>query len=231
ESYPRADQVWVSSENEKALLARIVDSQRIHVVGNAIDLPDTPPSAPAIRSVAFLGWYRYPPNEAAALELMRSIMPVVHAAGGPERLVIIGPFATRAMVREASMTHDVTLTGQVADVGLELRTAGVLVVPIRSGGGTRVKILEAAAAGVPVVSTALGAEGLGMTPGVHFLSAETANQFAYQINQLTTDAGLREGLVRRAFQFVSDNSSLATVHAAVNAALDGLDVDPTSGSL
>lgn len=143
-SYPQADQLWVSSDHEKGLLAPIVDPQRIFVVPNAVAVPPEPPVAPEVKAVSFLGWYGYPPNEAAALELMRSIMPAIRSAGGPRRLVLIGSEPTPAMVRVAAEIGDVTITGEVADVVPELIAAGLLVVPLRAGGGTRVKILEAA---------------------------------------------------------------------------------------
>ena len=88
-------------------------------------------------------------------------MPVVRAAGGPSELVLIGSEPTAAITAAARLQDGVRLTGAVEDVIPELQQAGVLVVPLRAGGGTRIKILEAMAAGVPVISTPLGLEGLG----------------------------------------------------------------------
>lgn len=223
-SYPQADQLWVSSEHEKRLLARIVDSQRIFVVPNAVAVPPEPPAAPEVKAVSFLGWYGYPPNEAAALELMRSIMPAIRSAGGPRRLVLIGSEPTPAMFRVAAEVGDVTITGQVADVVPELLAAGLLIVPLRAGGGTRVKILEAAAAGVPVVSTPLGIEGLGMTPGRHVLVADTAHEFAAHVVSLAADGALRDRLVRASFQLVRSRYSLDAVRASIVAGLSDLAV-------
>ena len=129
------------SEQERASLSRIVDPRRICVVPNAVAVPLDRPPVGEVTAVSFLGWYGYPPNEAAALELMRSIMPAIRSAGGPRPLVLIGAQPTDAMVRVAAGTGDVSLTGQVADVVPALRAAGILVVPVRAGGGTRVKIL------------------------------------------------------------------------------------------
>ena len=133
-AYPSADQLWVSSEREKAFLSRIVEPARIHVVANAVAVPAEPPAPVPIQAVAFVGWYRYPPNEAAALELMRSIMPAIRAAGGPHHLEIIGPHPTTAMRREADRLGDTTITGEVPEVAPVLRGAGILLVPLRSGG-------------------------------------------------------------------------------------------------
>jgi polysaccharide biosynthesis protein PslH len=221
-SYPLADQLWVSSEQEKRLLAAIVDPRRIFVVPNAVPVPPDPPAAPEVNAVSFLGWYGYPSNEAAALELMRSIMPTIRSAGGPRQLVLIGSEPTPTMFRVAAAVGDVRITGQVADVVPELVAAGLIVVPLRSGGGTRVKILEAAAAGVPVVSTALGIEGLGMTPGRHVLTAETAAEFASQVSLLVRDGATRAALVRASYELVRDAYSPHAVRSSIAGALPAL---------
>lgn len=221
-AYPHADQLWVSSEDELSGLAREADPRRIVVVPNAVPVGPETPRAPEPAAVGFLGWYGYPPNEAAALELIRSIMPAVRASGGPRRLVLIGAQPTQAMRTAAAAAGDVETTGLVPDARASLRDAGMLVVPLRSAGGTRIKILDAAAAGVPVISTALGASGLGMTPGVHFLAAETTAEFAARIVELAADAGLRQRLVDAAHALVRERHSLDAARASVDAGLAAL---------
>jgi glycosyltransferase involved in cell wall biosynthesis len=218
-SYPLASQVWVSSELECASFARFVSKDRIRVIPNVMPAPDTAPEARPVTAVAFVGSYFYPPNEAAAMELISSIMPAVRSRGGPRRLVLIGPEASRALRREASGDPEVEILGEVPDVRAPLRDAGVLVVPMRAGGGTRVKILEAMAAGVPVVSTSLGIEGLGVVPGTDVAVAETANQFADQILRIASDTPLRERLVANAFARVRANYSAAVLRRSIGAAL------------
>ena len=115
-AYPRCDQVWVASEAERDRIGRYVDPRRISVIPNAVPMPIERPQAPDIRAVAFLGWYQYPPNEAAALELIRSIMPVVRKAGGPSELVLVGSEPTAAIQEAAKRSEDVTVTGAVEDV-------------------------------------------------------------------------------------------------------------------
>lgn len=222
-AYPQVDQVWVSSERERAELSATVMANRLRVIPNVIDLPDEQPEAGPVNAVAFVGWYRYPPNEAAALELLRDIMPASKAAGGPESLVLIGPGPTHAMLKAAAGVRDVTILGEVPEVVSHLRMAGLLVVPVRSGGGTRVKILEAVAAGVPVVSTGLGIEGLGLRPETDVLVAETAKEFALQMSRLTSDVGLRVRLTRSAFLQVRSQNSVEVLRRAVLSAMEGKD--------
>ena len=197
-------------------MGRIVDPGRIAVVRNAVPVPDEIPQVTGISAVAFLGWYRYPPNEAAALELIGSIMPAVRRAGGPRELVLIGSEPTPAITSAARREDGVTVTGTVGDVIPELRRAGVLAVPLRAGGGTRVKILEAMAAGVPVVSTLRGLEGLDVAPGEHVLVADTPAEFAACITRLASDERKRRqlalaayGLVRRKYSVDAVTSSVA----------------------
>jgi glycosyltransferase involved in cell wall biosynthesis len=218
-SYPMASQVWVSSEPERVSFGRFVAPDRIRVIPNVMAAPDMPPEAGAVTAVAFVGAYFYPPNEAAAMELISSIMPAVRSRGGPRHLFLIGPEPSRALRREASGDPEVEIFGEVPDVRVPLRNAGVLVVPMRAGGGTRVKILEAMAAGVPVVSTRLGIEGLDLVPGTDVAVAETASQFADQILQIVSDTPLRERLVANAFARVRANYSAEVLRTSVGAAL------------
>jgi glycosyltransferase involved in cell wall biosynthesis len=217
-SYPRATQIWVSSDPELAWFARFVPRQKIRVIPNVVDVPTTPLGANPVSSVAFVGSYFYPPNEAAAFELISSIGPAIRARGGPRRLVLIGPSASSTLRAAAAKDPYVELLGEVPDVRVPLRAAGVLAVPIRAGGGTRVKILEAMAGGVPVVSTRLGVEGLEVTHGRQVLLAETADEFAGEIVRLAADEHLRSRLVREGSAFVGSRHTMSTLRNTVAAA-------------
>jgi len=100
-------------------------------------------------------------------------------------------------VRALAEIEGVTVTGTVPDVRPYYRDALAAIVPLRSGGGTRLKILEAMAAGIPVISTALGAEGLAVTPGRDILMADADDAEAWigHLTCLTESAGLRGQLI------------------------------------
>jgi glycosyltransferase involved in cell wall biosynthesis len=166
-----------------------------------------------------VGSLRHPPNEEAALELIQSIMPAIRATGGPDELVVIGREPSARLQRVAAVTGHVTLTGEVADTDVLLREAGVLVAPIRSGGGTRLKVLDAAAAGVPIVTTAFGVEGLRLRPDDDVLIAETPDSFAEAVRRLRDDPVLALRLVTNARRSVAQHHSIEALKGAVSAAL------------
>jgi glycosyltransferase involved in cell wall biosynthesis len=228
--YPRVDQVWVISGVERQHFIHYLAPERVVETPHVLPLDQwthgrtsaTRIEPPAdVNAVAYVGWYGYPPNEAAALELANEIMPRVRALGGPKRLVLIGRDPTPRMWR---LTRDsnVVVTGEVADVIPPMRAAGLLAVPLRSGGGVRVKILEAAAAGVPVVSTRFGIEGLGLASGDGVLVADEWDDFARAIVRLAADGDLRSAMATRARALLMETHSPASLADALGRALASL---------
>jgi glycosyltransferase involved in cell wall biosynthesis len=224
--YVRADRVWVATEIEQRGLSRQIAGVDVDVVPNVAPVDvRTPPCGDGVRAVAYVGSYGHAPNEAAALELMTTVMPAVRAAGGPRRLVLIGRDPTGPMRRAAANDPEVEIAGTVDDVAPWLCGAGVLVVPIRSAGGSRVKILEAAALGVPVVSTARGIEGLPFRTKTDFLPAETSSEFAQAVRRLASDEALRAAIVASAQRRVTE---VASPHAVAKAIAESLDLSGSS---
>lgn len=125
----------------------------------------------------FTGTMEWEPNVDAAEWMARAILPRVRARVPHARLRIVGRNPT-ARVRELGALEGVEVVGSVPSVWPELAGASVALAPIRMGSGTRIKILEAAAAAVPVVATTMGAEGLGMAEGREILRADRAEGFA-----------------------------------------------------
>lgn len=222
--YRRVDQVWVSSNVELAHFESALPGTDIRVIPNLAPGHGRADGSPGpIRSVGYVGSYGYPPNEEAALSLIRTIMPAVRGLIGPIELVLIGRDPTPAMRELAARSAGVRITGTVADPVAELRDAGILVVPLRAGAGSRIKILEAMLAGVPVVTTAAGLEGLDAVPGRDVLVADTADAFAAAVARLRADDVARSTLTRSASAFVRERHTQAAVSAAVLRALGGSD--------
>lgn len=119
----------------------------------------------------FLGTMSWGPNAAAARFLAREVLPALRARVPGATLAVVGRDPPPDLLA-LNGTPGIEVTGGVPDVKPYLLRASVLAVPLDAGGGTRLKILEAFAAGLPVVSTAVGAEGIDAQPGTHFALAE-----------------------------------------------------------
>ena len=169
----------VCSEREREVLLQRVPGARIEVVGNGVDcefFAANPAPSGARRDVLFMGRMDYHANIDAALFFVKNIWPLIHARRPELRLVIVGAQPTKPIL--ALREQGITVTGTVDDVRPFYQSALTSVVPLRVGGGTRLKVLEAMAAGTPVVSTTLGAEGLAVRPGKDIVIADTPEAMA-----------------------------------------------------
>jgi polysaccharide biosynthesis protein PslH len=146
--------------------------------------------------VVFVGFFGHQPNVDAACWLVRDVLPLVRAEAPQAHVALVGREPTPA-VQALSSPGTVDVTGEVADVRPWLARAAVVVVPVREGGGVRGKLVEAWAAGRPVVTTTLGAAGLAATGGDNVLVADDAPAMASAVARLLADRSLRERLGAR----------------------------------
>ncbi|MGO8871623.1 MAG: glycosyltransferase family 4 protein [Acidimicrobiales bacterium] len=170
--------------------------------------------------VVFQGTLRYPPNAHAARYLVEEVGPALRALVPGVRIRLVG--RTTPDLEGLSDPPDVTLVGQVPDIGAELARADLVLVPVRFGSGTRVKIIEAFAHRVPVVSTTLGAEGLGVRDGEHLLIGDDAEALARACRRLLTDGELRGRIVERAHALFLEHFERARVEGTVRAVATGV---------
>jgi glycosyltransferase involved in cell wall biosynthesis len=152
----------------------------VHVVPIGVDPGSRLPSPRETLTVAaYVGTFGYEPNVEAA-RLLLDEWPRIKAATGLRRLVFVGRRASEVV----TAADDVDVRSDVPDVPAALADADALVVPLVSGGGVRVKIIEAFAIGLPVVSTALGIEGLGAVDGVHAVIVDRPDQLPEALARL-----------------------------------------------
>jgi glycosyltransferase involved in cell wall biosynthesis len=187
-----------------------IGGRAVHLVPNGVDCRQyarlatgRPGASPLILYIGTMSWA---PNASAARYLATEVLPAVRARIPSARLRIVGKNPPADLQRLHGL-DGVEVTGGVPDVVPHLAEAALLAVPLETGGGTRLKILEAFAAGLPVVSTAVGAEGIACTPDRHLVVAERA-AFAPRIVSLLADestgvALAAEGrdLVRRTYDW------------------------------
>jgi polysaccharide biosynthesis protein PslH len=219
-AFAAADQVWVCSDRDAAL-AREIYGVEAAVVPNTIDVErydfrdqDRPPA-----TVVYAGTFSYPPNMTAAQRLVQSIFPAFASQVDEPRMTLVGSRPTRGMHEAARRDPRIAVTGAVEDTAPYLLDATVTAIPLLEGGGTRFKVLEALATGLPVVSTAKGVEGLGLVPGEHYLNAEADAEFADTLASVCSDPDLRSELARRGLDAVRDGYSFAVSRSRVAAAL------------
>jgi glycosyltransferase involved in cell wall biosynthesis len=190
-----ADAVVALTERDQATLAALVPSARIERIPLAVDLRATPlDSAGNGRDVLFVGNFIHPPNVEAAERLVHSIFPRVAARRPDARLVIVGdgpPASVQA-------SDNVVVTGRIADLDPVLDAAAVVVAPLTSGGGMRVKVLDALGAGKAVVASPLALEGIDVTGGMDVVVADSDDEFAAAIVELLEHEPRRAELGRAA---------------------------------
>jgi len=201
----RADLTVAVSEADAALLAAGSVGAPVSAVPTGVDATYfTPGGEEAPRpSLVFTGSMDWYPNEDAILHFLDEILPVVRTYVPDVSFSVVGRNPT-ARLRAAAAAAGARVTGTVPDVRPYLSEGMVYVVPLRIGGGTRLKIFEALAAGKAVVSTTVGAEGLPLVPGVHFLQVDDPKEFARAIVSLLRDPGRRAALGAAGRRLVED---------------------------
>lgn len=156
--------------------------------------------------IGFLGSMDWLANIQAVAFFVREIYPRIKRALPEARFVVIGRNPPKSISDLPGSDASITVTGSVDDVRPHLKRCDLMVVPLLTGGGTRIKILEAMAMGVPVVSTAIGAEGLELESGTHLEIADEAGEFADLTVALLSDVQRRRRLADAAYaRLVSKN--------------------------
>jgi glycosyltransferase involved in cell wall biosynthesis len=198
-------------------------ASRVHHIPNAVDLDESAfvvPSERLGRDLLFVGHLGYGPNVDAAVTLARQVFPDVRRVFPETRCVIAGAAPARAVRDLAGDGVDVVADPQ--DLAPLWSGSGVLVCPLRWGGGSRIKILEAAARGVPVVSTQFGAEGLEFEPGVHFGEGSTAGELAEATALLLGNRAVADRTARAAREAVERHHSWPRLRSAMMELYEGL---------
>jgi glycosyltransferase involved in cell wall biosynthesis len=190
----------VVSEPDRALLAELAPSARLRAIPTGVDTGYFSPNGKpeAFGRLVFTGSMDWYPNEDAILYFIETVLPAIRREVPGVSLTVVGHHPT-ARLRAAASRREVLLTGTVDDVRPFVAEAAVYVVPLRIGGGTRLKIFEALAMAKAVVSTSVGAEGLPLIDGEHFLRADEPADFARAVVKLLKqpDSRRRLGLAGR----------------------------------
>jgi len=180
-----AYRTFVCSDKDKIYLTNRWGLNGVVEVPNAVKIPETQPIT-SEQTLLFIGSYKYKPNIDAAEFLLKQVWPIVYREIPGARLMIAGEPAEKIRAHAMGIPG-VEVLGFVKDLENLYRYSRVICAPILSGGGTRVKIIEAAAYGKPIVSTRIGAEGLQMRDGYDILIRDDPKLFAEACIKLLTD--------------------------------------------
>lgn len=212
------DAVLAVSAEEAAIIGAFAPETRVAVVPNGVDCDAIRP-LPLGKDILFCGAFTYEPNRDAAMFFLREILPRLRAAGCLAEVLLVGAGPDPELHRLAEGDGSVQLPGWVPHMTPWYARAGVVINPMRGGTGTRLKVLEALAAGRPVVSTRIGAEGLEVSDGREVRLADDPASFAAEVfrllrDQATAGAMGREGrlLVERNYDWKRCLAPLDTLY-------------------
>jgi sugar transferase (PEP-CTERM/EpsH1 system associated) len=206
----RVDCVIAVSEADAQMMQRDYGVAKVYDIPTGVDVEFFRPTseiATRSNSLVFTGSMDWLPNEDAMQYFINDVMPLVRQAVPDLRLTIVGRSPYPSLVELAQRDPNIAVTGRVDDVRPYIEEATAFIVPIRIGGGTRLKIYEAMAMEKPVISTTVGAEGLNVSDGEELLLADTPADFARAVIRVLGEPGLARQLAMTGAQTVRERYS------------------------
>jgi glycosyltransferase involved in cell wall biosynthesis len=208
----KAKSVIAVSEADAEIMRRDYGAQRVFPVSTGVDLDYfAPQPAPATADLVFVGSMDWLPNVDGVTWFVEEILPLIRRRRPETTLAVVGRKPGREMLELAAGDSKIRVTGTVPDVRPFMWGSAISIVPLRIGGGTRLKIYEAMAAKIPVVSTTIGAEGLDYKPGENIVIADPPQTFAEQCVALLNNAAERKRLAASAWELVRSRYSWEVV--------------------
>ena len=207
----------VSAHDANQLLALSGGEANVRVLPNAIDAASYAFQAPSVEAqpnFLFVGKLDFRPNAEALAWFIPEVLQRLNQA----RLFAVGAAPPDWLVRAGQHDQGIAVTGYVADERPYFARCAALVLPVRAGGGSRLKALVAMASGLPIVATRIGMEGLEAEAGTHFLQAEAPQEWIEALRNLVSDAALRKRLACAARTLVVERYDWSTLRETLRAA-------------
>ncbi|MGA9883695.1 MAG: glycosyltransferase family 4 protein [Candidatus Acidiferrales bacterium] len=219
----RASLLLACSEYDKAVMQKLCPAVPVSVVPNTVDIDRYAASADGDgRTVLYTGGMDWFPNRDAVDFFVKAILPELRSGYPNAKFVVAGRPGPKEFHRGLAGIPNVEFRGPVADMAAEIAAAAVCIVPLRIGSGTRLKILEAGAAGKPIVSTRVGAEGLNFREGTEILLADEPREFAAALNSLLRNPDRRRSMGQAARRKVEEQYSYRCMKQSLAQALKSI---------
>jgi sugar transferase (PEP-CTERM/EpsH1 system associated) len=218
----KADHILTVSDSDRDLFSRMVAPDRITTIPTGVDVEYfhvAPPGHEQPDTLVFTGSMDWLPNEDAMFHFAEEILPLVQGRVPEVKMRVVGRRPSPRVQALAANNSGIEVTGTVPDIRPYLESAAVYVVPLRIGGGTRIKIFEAMAMGKAVVSTSIGAEGLPVTHGANIILADNPQDFAAGILRLLASKDERQRIGMAARRLVESQYSWSAVTDVLDRAL------------
>lgn len=205
-TYKKADLILAVTSKDKQILEEEVPELRLSVIPNIHETAEFPdPKARLSNSLLFVGGFSHLPNVDAVLYFCREVLPLIHERLPDARLTVVGSNPPAAVT---ALSNDrIEITGYVPDMRPYLTSAFISVAPLRYGAGMKGKIGEAMSFGLPVVTTEVGMEGFGLTPGENVLVGNTAPEFSEAVVALCRDRALYDKIGLGGWLFMKEHFS------------------------
>ena len=212
------DAVFTTSERDKKIFQNELPEQDFYVIPNGVDTDFFAPTneKPVSNTLVFTGMMGYVPNSDGINYFIDSILPLIRKQVPDIKLYVVGKNPSPSVLKRAS--DAITVTGFVEDVRPYIHKAGVYVVPLRMGGGTRLKVLEALSMKKPVVSTSIGCEGIDVKDGEHLLIADQKEHFAESVVKLLKDQKAAQKLSASGKELIENKYKWSAINEAVEQA-------------
>ncbi|HUG16699.1 MAG TPA: glycosyltransferase family 4 protein [Thermomicrobiales bacterium] len=214
------DAFVVASEHEAHAFERLSGASRTQVIANGVSRFPTPWRPLASRQLLYTGSLTYAPNAEAVEFYSSSILPYIAEKMDGVTLAVTGALPDSAL--PVHIDPSTRLTGRLDDLEPMYRESRVFIAPILSGTGTRIKLLEAMAIGIPIVTTSKGIEGIPVTAGTHALIADDPREFADATLSLLSDDHLAQSLGANGRAFVMQHGNWETSAAQFRRLIDGV---------
>jgi sugar transferase (PEP-CTERM/EpsH1 system associated) len=218
----KADHVLTVSDSDKQHFSAFLAPENITVIPTGVDVDYFKPSKSLAQAnrIVFTGSMDWMPNEDAIFYFVKDIFPLIRKEISDATLWVVGRCPSPRLKNLKSESGGIHVTGTVDDIRPFVWDAQVYVVPLRVGGGTRIKIFEAMAMGKAVISTPVGAEGLPVENGKNILLEESPEEFARQVVLALRSPGPRERMGQEARKLVEENYSWAAVAGTFDAVFE-----------